>query len=31
MNEGGGVLLGRDELEGAFTTLGERLARRGVE
>jgi hypothetical protein len=30
MSEPGGVLLGRAELERAFTALGERLARRGV-
>lgn len=30
MNETGGVLLGRAELERAFTALGERLVRRGV-
>lgn len=29
MNEPGDVLLGRAELERAFTALGERLARRG--
>lgn len=30
MSEADGVLLGRAELERAFTALGERLARRGV-
>src|SRR5688572_31874481 len=30
MSEPGGVLLGRVELERAFTVLGDRLARRGV-
>lgn len=30
MSGDGGVLLGRDELERAFTALGERLASRGV-
>jgi Nucleotidyltransferase of unknown function (DUF6036) len=30
MTEAGDVLLGRAELENAFTALGERLARRGV-
>jgi hypothetical protein len=30
MNDPGGVLLGRAELERAFTALGERLVRRGV-
>ena len=30
MNESGGVLLGRAELERAFNALGERLVRRGV-
>jgi hypothetical protein len=30
MSEAEGVLLGRAELERAFTALGERLARRGV-
>jgi hypothetical protein len=30
MTEPGGVLLGRAELERAFTALGDRLARRGV-
>ncbi len=30
MSEPGGVLLGRAELERAFTLLGDRLARRGV-
>lgn len=30
MSEAGEVLLGRAELERAFTALGERLARRGV-
>ena len=30
MNDPGDVLLGRAELERAFTALGERLARRGV-
>ena len=30
MSETGGVLLGRAELERAFTALGERLLRRGV-
>jgi hypothetical protein len=30
MSETGGVLLGRTELERAFTALGERLLRRGV-
>ena len=30
MTEAGDVLLGRAELERAFTALGERLARRGV-
>lgn len=30
MSEPGGVLLGRAELERAFTALGERLVRRGV-
>ena len=30
MSEADNVLLGREELERAFTALGERLARRGV-
>ncbi len=30
MNRPGGVLMGRADLERAFTSLGERLARRGV-
>ena len=30
MSEAGDVLLGREELDRAFTALGERLARRGV-
>ena len=30
MSEPGGILLGRAELERAFTALGERLVRRGV-
>ena len=30
MSEAGDVLLGREELERAFTALGERLSRRGV-
>jgi predicted nucleotidyltransferase len=30
MTESGGVLLGREQLEQAFTALGERLVRRGV-
>ena len=30
MTEPGDVLLGRAEIERAFTALGERLARRGV-
>ena len=30
MSDPGDVLLGRAELERAFTALGERLARRGV-
>ena len=30
MTEPGDVLLGREEIERAFTALGERLARRGV-
>ena len=30
MSDTGGVLLGRVELEQAFTALGERLLRRGV-
>ncbi len=30
MSETEGVLLGRAELERAFTALGERLARRGI-
>ena len=30
MSEADDVLLGREELERAFTALGERLARRGV-
>ena len=30
MRDPGDVLLGRAELEQAFTALGERLARRGV-
>ncbi|MGO9295198.1 MAG: hypothetical protein ACLP52_15210 [Streptosporangiaceae bacterium] len=30
MSEAGDVLLGRADLERAFTALGERLARRGV-
>ena len=30
MTDAGGVLMGRAELERAFTALGERLARRGV-
>ena len=30
MTDSGGVLLGREELEQAFTELGERLAQRGV-
>ncbi len=30
MNETGSALLGRAELERAFTVLGERLVRRGV-
>ena len=31
MTEPGDVLLGREEIERAFTALGERLARRAVE
>jgi hypothetical protein len=30
MTDTGGVLMGRAELERAFTVLGDRLARRGV-
>jgi hypothetical protein len=30
MSETGGILLGRDELERAFTALGERLLRKGA-
>jgi hypothetical protein len=30
VTEAGGVLMGRADLERAFTALGERLARRGV-
>jgi len=30
MTEPGDVLLGREEIERAFTALGERLARRGI-
>jgi hypothetical protein len=30
MSDVGGILMGRAELERAFTALGERLARRGV-
>jgi hypothetical protein len=30
MTDAGGILLGRAELERAFTALGERLAHRGV-
>jgi Nucleotidyltransferase of unknown function (DUF6036) len=30
VTESDDVLLGRDELERAFTALGERLARRGI-
>lgn len=30
MNDMGGVLMGRADLERAFTALGERLVRRGV-
>jgi hypothetical protein len=30
MTETGGILMGRADLERAFTALGDRLARRGV-
>jgi hypothetical protein len=30
MSDVGGILMGRAELERAFTALGQRLARRGV-
>ncbi|MDT5024731.1 MAG: hypothetical protein QOE61_1157 [Micromonosporaceae bacterium] len=30
MTDAGGILMGRADLERAFTALGERLARRGV-
>ena len=30
MSDTGGVLMGRAEIERAFTLLGERLVRRGV-
>jgi hypothetical protein len=30
MNESDGVLMGRADLEHAFTALGQRLVRRGV-